>query len=169
MATHLTISYFCAAYGISRNMLRHQINRGLIPHLKEGDVTLISLVDAEAWAEKRKSIATRPPVPYKGHMVEVVQTDIFKKWFDGLRDRQAQQHILVRIGRIQRGNFGDVKAVGVGISELRIHYRARYRLNLAQQGEALVLLLCGGDKDSQDRDIVKAKKLAMEWDIEQQI
>jgi putative addiction module killer protein len=98
-------------------------------------------------------------------MVDVVQTDTFKKWFDGLRDRQAQKHILVRIGRLERDNFGDVKAVGEGISELRIHHGAGYRLYLTKQGEALVLLLCGGDKDSQSRDIERAKKLAKEADL----
>jgi putative addiction module killer protein len=86
-------------------------------------------------------------------MTVVVQTDVFKRWFERLRDRQAQKHILVRIGRLERGQFGDVKPVGDGLSELRIHYGPGYRLYLKQRGDEWVLLLCGGDKASQDRDI----------------
>jgi putative addiction module killer protein len=88
------------------------------------------------------------------------QTAIFQKWFDALRDRQAQKHILVRIGRLERGNFGDVKPVGEGVSELRIHHGAGYRLYLKQHSQEWVLLLCGGAKDSQARDIAQAKQMA---------
>jgi putative addiction module killer protein len=96
------------------------------------------------------------------HMTTVHQTQTFKSWFDGLRDRQAQKHILVRIGRIERGNFGDVKPAGDGISELRINYGPGYRLYLIRRGNEVVLLLCGGDKDSQSRDIRAAKQLMKE-------
>ena len=92
----------------------------------------------------------------------IVQTHTFQTWFSGLRDRQAQKHILVRIGRLERGNFGDVKPVGEGITELRIHHGAGYRLYLTRRGDSFVLLLCGGDKDSQARDIARAKQLAKE-------
>ena len=92
----------------------------------------------------------------------IVQTDTFQSWFMGLRDKQAQKHILVRIGRLERGNYGDVKPVGEGISELRIHHGAGYRLYLTRRGDSFVLLLCGGDKDSQVRDIARAKQLAKE-------
>lgn len=95
-------------------------------------------------------------------MITVAQTQTFRAWFEGLRDRTAQKHILVRIGRLERGNFGDVKPVGEGVSELRIHYGPGYRLYLAQRGQEWVLLLCGGDKSSQSRDISAAKRMARE-------
>ena len=96
------------------------------------------------------------------HMISVCQTETFQKWFEGLRDRQAQKHILVRIGRLERGNFGDVKPVGGGISELRVNYGPGYRLYLIRREQEVVLLLCGGDKDSQVRDIRAAKQLVKE-------
>ena len=96
------------------------------------------------------------------HMISVRQTETFQKWFEGLRDRQAQKYILVRIGRLERGNFGDVKPVGDGISELRINYGPGYRLYLIRREHEVVLLLCGGDKDSQTRDIRVAKQLVKE-------
>lgn len=70
--------------------------------------------------------------------------------------------VLVRVERLAKGNAGDVKPVGEGISELRIHHGAGYRVYFTQRGEELILLLCGGDKDSQDKDIANAKKIASE-------
>lgn len=95
-------------------------------------------------------------------MIEVRQTEVFAKWFAGLRDRQAQRRIDVRIGRLERGAFGDVRPVGEGISELRIDYGPGYRVYLAQRGAVVVILLCGGDKGTQDRDIRVAKAMAKE-------
>ncbi|MBU6206393.1 MAG: type II toxin-antitoxin system RelE/ParE family toxin [Alphaproteobacteria bacterium] len=95
-------------------------------------------------------------------MVTLKQTATFNKWFVGLRDGMAQKRILIRLGRLELGNFGDAKSVGSGVSELRIHYGPGYRLYYTLQGQELVLLLCGGDKDSQARDIELAKKLAKE-------
>ena len=92
----------------------------------------------------------------------VIQTRAYKSWFDGLRDRQAQKHILVRIGRLERGNFGDVRPVGEGISELRINLGPGYRLYMTRRGPEIVLLLGGGDKSSQSRDIQAAKHLVKE-------
>jgi len=77
-----------------------------------------------------------------------------------LRDRQARARIDARILRLSLGNPGDVKPVGEGVSELRIDYGAGYRIYFAQRGEALVILLAGGDKRTQDRDIRKALELA---------
>lgn len=94
--------------------------------------------------------------------MKVGQTLVFRKWFEALRDRQAQKHILVRIGPLERGLFGDVKPIGGGVSGLRIHHGAGYRLYLAQRGDDWVLLLCGGNKDSQARDIERAKQLAID-------
>ncbi len=92
-------------------------------------------------------------------MIEVRQTDIFAKWFEGLKDRRAKVRIQARIDRIEIGNFGDVAPVGEGISELRIHYGPGYRVYFVQRGAIIVILLCGGQKSSQDSDIRKAKKL----------
>ena len=94
--------------------------------------------------------------------MDVVQSRTFKAWFDGLRDRMGQKRILVRIGRLERGAFGDAKSVGDGVSELRIDHGPGYRVYFTVQGQTVVLLLCGGDKDTQARDIAAAKRLAKE-------
>ena len=93
-------------------------------------------------------------------MIEVRQTETFAKWLDGLPDARAAERIAQRIVRLQSGLFGDVKPVGQGISELRIDYGPGYRLYLVRRGRALIVLLCGGDKRTQQHDIAKAKALA---------
>ncbi|MQP68065.1 type II toxin-antitoxin system RelE/ParE family toxin [Niveispirillum sp. SYP-B3756] len=93
-------------------------------------------------------------------MVTVRKTLAFTDWLDGLRDRQARARILVRLARLAEGNAGDVKSVGGGIAELRIDYGPGYRVYLTQRGGVLVILLAGGDKTTQDRDIAKARRLA---------
>lgn len=93
-------------------------------------------------------------------MIEVRTTEIFKKWFNGLRDARAKARIQARIDRIEIGNFGDVAPVGEGVSELRIFYGPGYRVYFVQQGAVLVVLLAGGDKSTQASDIVKAKEIA---------
>lgn len=95
-------------------------------------------------------------------MIEVRQTAVYAEWFAGLRDRQAKARIDIRIRRLSLGNAGDVKPVGEGISELRIPYGPGYRIYFVQKGELLVVLLAGGDKSTQDRDIRIATKLARE-------
>ena len=95
-------------------------------------------------------------------MVEVRQTDVFVAWFDGLKDRAARARITVRIRRLSLGNPGDVKPVGQGVSEMRIDYGPGYRVYFVQRGEAFVILLCGGDKRDQSRDIARALELAKE-------
>ena len=95
-------------------------------------------------------------------MVEVRQTVEFRSWLSGLRDREARARILLRIKRIEGGNVGDARSVGGGVSELRLHFGPGYRIYFAQRGNVVVLLLCGGDKGSQDRDIATAKALAKE-------
>jgi putative addiction module killer protein len=95
-------------------------------------------------------------------MVEVLQTDVFAAWFAGLRDRQARARISVRIRRLSLGNPGDVKPVGNGVSEMRIDYGPGYRVYFVQRGNTVVVLLCGGDKRNQDRDIARAIELAQE-------
>ena len=95
-------------------------------------------------------------------MVEVRQTDLFKDWFAGLDDAIARRRIAQRIVRLQSGLLGDVKPVGEGVSELRIDYGPGYRLYFVRRGTEVVILLCGGDKHTQERDINRAKALASE-------
>jgi len=95
-------------------------------------------------------------------MIEVRQTAVYSDWFERLRDRQAQARINIRIRRLSLGNFGDVKPVGGGVGELRIDYGPGYRVYFVRRGEAIVILLCGGDKQTQARDIQLAKFLAKE-------
>ena len=93
-------------------------------------------------------------------MITVRQTKPFAEWFGALRDERARARIDARIRRLSLGNPGDVKPVGEGVSEMRIDYGPGYRVYFRQQGDEIVILLCGGDKRSQERDIRLAKKLA---------
>jgi putative addiction module killer protein len=93
-------------------------------------------------------------------MIEVRQTDVYRKWFAELRDRRVRARINVRIRRLSLGNPGDVKPVGEGVSELRIDYGPGYRVYFLRRGRTLVVLLAGGDKHTQDRDIKTALDLA---------
>lgn len=95
-------------------------------------------------------------------MTEIRQTDRFRKWFAGLRDLRARIQIARRIERAEAGNLGDVSPVGDGVSEMRIHYGPGYRLYFARRGAAIIILLCGGDKSSQPRDIEAAREMARE-------
>lgn len=98
-------------------------------------------------------------------MIEVLETDEFKAWLAGLRDRQAKLAIGMRLNRLVRGVMGDVRPVGDGVSELRIHVGPGYRIYVVRRGDVLIVLLHGGDKGSQVRDIEKAKTIArsLEW------
>ncbi|MXZ30101.1 MAG: type II toxin-antitoxin system RelE/ParE family toxin [Acidimicrobiia bacterium] len=93
-------------------------------------------------------------------MPEVRQTEAYARWFRRLRDRQARAQIDVRIRRLSLGNPGDARPVGGGVSELRIDYGPGYRVYVLRRGRSLIVLLGGGDKDSQDRDIRRALQLA---------
>jgi putative addiction module killer protein len=95
-------------------------------------------------------------------MLEVRETATYADWFSGLRDRAAQVRIDIRIRRLSLGNPGDVKPVGEGVSELRINYGPGYRVYFVQRAGVYVVLLAGGDKASQDKDIRNAKALARE-------
>jgi len=93
-------------------------------------------------------------------MYSIEKTVDFDKWLRKLKDNRAKAKILFRIQRIQEyGNFGDCQPVGQGISELRIHYGKGYRVYLKQKDDAIVLLLCGGTKSTQEKDIKRAKEL----------
>ena len=93
-------------------------------------------------------------------MIEIRKTNIFAKWLDGLQDIRARARILVRLERLLMGNPGDVKPVGEGVSELRINYGPGYRVYYKKQGHKLIILLAGGDKKSQPKDIKTALRLA---------
>ena len=93
-------------------------------------------------------------------MIEIRKTDTFAKWIDGLQDLKARARILVRIERLAAGNPGDVKPVGEGVSELRIDYGPGYRVYFKKIGQVVVILLAGGDKQSQSKDIKTALRLA---------
>ena len=95
-------------------------------------------------------------------MFTVQLTPTFQSWLDGLRDVRAQVSIARRIDRISVGNFGDVKPVGEGVSELRVDVGPGYRVYFVQRGGHWVVLLAGGDKSSQSRDIARAQQLAKE-------
>lgn len=96
-------------------------------------------------------------------MFEIIKTETFDNWLADLRDVRARVRILARIKNMQQGNLGDVAPVGEGVSEARIFYGPGYRLYFIQEGQVLIVLLTGGDKSSQKRDIKQAKKLAAEW------
>ena len=85
------------------------------------------------------------------------------EWLQSLRDLAAQARIRIRLRQVQAGNFGDVAAVGEGVSELRIHVGAGYRVYYGRHGATVIILLCGGDKSSQTADIKRAKELWSEW------
>lgn len=96
-------------------------------------------------------------------MVELIHSDAFDEWLEDLRDERAKGRIVQRLVRLAAGNPGDVKPVGEGVSELRINYGPGYRVYYLQHGEEIIVLLCGGDKSTQDRDIRKAKEIAEDW------
>jgi putative addiction module killer protein len=101
-------------------------------------------------------------VGYNGTAIEIRQTTVFGNWLRALRDSQARARIAARTRRLAFGNVGDVRPVGESVSELRIHHGPGYRVYFVQRGALLILLLCGGDKSTQDRDIEIAKRLARE-------
>ena len=103
-------------------------------------------------------------VLYEGQSYRLVETSEFVHWMDSLRDRHASAKIADRIKRAANGNFGDVKSAGGGVSEMRIDYGPGYRLYFCQRGVELVILLCGGDKRTQNRDIALARNLKAEID-----
>ncbi|MFZ9507416.1 MAG: type II toxin-antitoxin system RelE/ParE family toxin [Burkholderiaceae bacterium] len=93
-------------------------------------------------------------------MLQIQQTETYAKWFAGLRDRVARARIDIRIRRLSLGNAGDTKPVGEGVSELRVDHGPGYRIYFIQRGEVVIVLLAGGDKSTQDKDIRNAKALA---------
>ena len=99
-------------------------------------------------------------------MIEFRQTETFQKWRIRLKDERIRALIASRLDRLAFGNAGDVKPVGQGISELRIDYGPGYRIYFQRRGNTIIILLCGGDKSTQAKDIQTAKRLAAEWSEE---
>jgi putative addiction module killer protein len=93
-------------------------------------------------------------------MIEIRRSEVFVRWFRALGDRRAQERISKRLSRLYYGLLGDAKSVGNGVTELRIDYGPGYRLYLMRRGTVMIVLLCGGDKQSQRRDIDRAKAMA---------
>lgn len=98
-------------------------------------------------------------------MLEVYKTDEFSRWLKKLKDRTSRARVQARIDRMELGHFGDVKSIGEGVSELRIFFGPGYRIYFTQTSSVVVVLLTGGDKGSQSRDIQKALELARELEI----
>lgn len=95
-------------------------------------------------------------------MIEIRETQNYARWFSNLRDRRAKARIDTRIRRLSLGNPGDVKSVGEGVSELRIDYGPGYRVYFIQRGATVIVLLAGGDKRTQQKDIKQALELAQD-------
>lgn len=93
-------------------------------------------------------------------MKSILTTDIFDDWLANLKDKQAARRVQVRIDRAEEGNLGDCKPVGEGVSEMRIHYGPGYRVYFTQRGMEIIILLAGGDKSTQAKDIKTALEIA---------
>lgn len=100
------------------------------------------------------------PGGYNNIMIKIRKTEVYAKWLDNLKDVRGRARILVRVERLVSGNPGDVKPVGEGVSELRIDYGPGYRVYYIKHGQEVVILLAGGDKSTQTRDIKTALNLA---------
>lgn len=100
-----------------------------------------------------------PSVLYKGQRFEVCITEPFEDWLDGLRDRQGRVRMLSQLRKLGDGNFGNAKSVGEGVHELRMDFGPGYRAYFINRNDRLILLLCGGDKSSQKRDIALAREM----------
>jgi putative addiction module killer protein len=101
---------------------------------------------------------------YNPSPIEVLRSATFDAWFSSLRDQQAMIRIAVRIDRLSFCNPGDIRPIGCGVSEMRVHYGPSYRIYLKQRGSTIALILCGGDKRSQVADIRRAIEIAESWE-----
>ncbi|MEB0032891.1 type II toxin-antitoxin system RelE/ParE family toxin [Undibacterium sp. RTI2.1] len=99
---------------------------------------------------------------YNQNMLQIVKTDVYAEWFVNLRDRKAKNIILARLRRVELGNFGNSEPVGEGVTEIKINFGPGYRIYTMRHGIEVVILLAGGDKSSQNRDIANALNMARE-------
>ena len=104
-------------------------------------------------------------ISYDITVFTILRSATFDRWLRRMRDRQAINRIVARLLAVEDGHLGDVRPVGDGVSEMRVQYGPGYRIYFIKQQAKLVILLCGGIKDSQRRDIQKAKRMAREWRI----
>ena len=102
-------------------------------------------------------------ISYNTVMFTILRSATFDRWLSGLRDRRAVNRIVARLLAAEDGHFGDVRPVGDGVSEMRIQHGPGYRVYFITRDAELIILLCGGDKDSQRRDIQRARRMAKEW------
>lgn len=109
-----------------------------------------------------RKIDKSPPVSYKGQAFQLEETAVFSDWLGSLRDRRARLRIVDRLKRASNGNFGDWKSAKDGLFEMRVDVGPGYRVYYFQRGKQLVILLCGGDKRTQNADIAEAKRLKAE-------
>lgn len=112
--------------------------------------------------ERRNPLLRLYLIGYTGRMPEIRRTEEFSDWLRALRDGRGKAKILVRLERLAGGNPGDARPVGEGVSEMRINFGPGYRVYYVQRGDRYILLLAGGDKNTQDRDIKLARRLASE-------
>ena len=126
---------------------------------------------SEAWAAASVSYASTAlkslhmlyGISYDSAMYTILRSATFDRWLSRLRDRQGVDRIVARLLAAEDGHLGDVRSVGSGVSEMRIQYGPGYRIYFITRGAELIVLLCGGDKDSQRRDIERARRMATEW------
>ena len=144
----------------ARGRLQRPCRRASAPAIAGGTVHITRNVGAafERWLFCELQLCI--PWDTMGIMPEIRQTEQYAQWFDSLRDRQAKARINIRIRRLSLGNPGDARAVGQGVSELRIDYGPGYQVYFKRRGELVVILLAGGDKRTQERDIKLAIELA---------
>ena len=102
-------------------------------------------------------------IRYNKRMIQLKRTTTFARWMRSLADRHAKTRIILRLERLMLGNQGDAKSVGTRVFELRIHYGPGYRVYYTRRGNTVILLLCGGDKSTQQADIKQAQELAQNW------
>ena len=102
-------------------------------------------------------------ISYNMIMYTILRSATFDRWLRRLRDHQAVNRIVARLLAAEDGHLGDVRSVGGGVSEMRIQYGPGYRIYFITRGAEVIVLLCGGDKDSQRRDIERARRMATEW------
>ena len=130
--------------------------------MSHGARRLLSVITAKAGARTSVRIMVYG-IPYNTAMFTIIRSATFDRWLSRLRDRRAVNRIVARLLAAEDGHFGDVRPIGDGVSEMRIQHGPGYRIYFITQGAELIVLLCGGDKDSQRRDIEQAKRMAMEW------
>lgn len=118
-------------------------------------------------SDVRSRLSKGHAVSYSRQVTDVLRTNEFMTWLEKLKDLRGKARIIQRIDRLAQGNPGDVKPVGQGVSELKLTYGPGYRVYYLQDGDRLILLLCGGDKSTQQKDIANAQELAHEWRADQ--